>query len=200
MQSSVQISEFTACTACAKSRVTQTCLQTTVPLGRAFRELYRQRASQKHNSELNSAVKSEQDLEIAVPQQHSSTPATSAQLPCAVNVTAQQPAAPTAHAVPHSCQGTSHQELGVQRGAPCVFLQEGASLLQETCFVTLEPKYISSSTALVWFTLRSGREQIWGHHTGTAYWQPSIRPNHSYTWRSSSPLFLGAANIWINKS
>lgn len=141
MQSSVHKGGFPTCTACVNSRVTQTCLQTTVPPGKAFRLLYAQRASQKHNSELNSAVKSEQDLEIAVPQQHSSAPATSAQLLCTANITAQHPAGrspPTACTTQHSCQGRSRQELCngtrfAKKSIVCLPPQEGASLLQERC-------------------------------------------------------------------
>lgn len=51
--------------------------------GAAFAE------SQKHNSELNTTVRSEWDLEMSDPQQHSTTPATSPQLPWAAGLTAQ---------------------------------------------------------------------------------------------------------------
>lgn len=51
--------------------------------GAAFAE------SQKHNSELNTTVRSEWDLEMSDPQQHSTAPATSPQLPRAAGLTAQ---------------------------------------------------------------------------------------------------------------
>lgn len=53
-QSPVKKMRFITCTACVNFRVTKMYLQATVPLGKVFRELHLQRASQKYSSELNS--------------------------------------------------------------------------------------------------------------------------------------------------
>jgi len=78
---------------------------------------------------------------------------------------------------PHSTVWHSGRELG--HGTSCAkksITVPSSTAFQERCFVTLEPKSTSSSTVSLCSTLRSGREMIRGHQTGTAYWQPPVRP------------------------
>ena len=182
---------FTTCTACVNSKVTQPCLQTTVPPGKASREPYPQRASQK----LNSAVKPEQDPEIAVPQQHSTAPATSAQLLRGASAAARHPAASHPTAPCGTAGGSLATELAVQRRAsrclpPQPFRRDALLLWSQS-----PPPQAQSHYAVLWDL--AGK---WFEVTRQALLTGSHPSDRSYTWRASSPLFLGAANVWTNKS
>lgn len=87
------------------------------------------------------------------PQQHSSPPTASAQPLCAACRTVQLPAAPTTAQV--------EQEPGLRtRCARKSIVYFSPTAFQERCFVTLEPKPISSKTGLACCILRQAGKRL----------------------------------------